>query len=73
MGLFNKNLKEETINVEGMKCVHCAKKVTDALKTNKVKATVDLENKSVTVKYDETKINLETIKSIINELGFNCI
>lgn len=72
MGLFNKNLKEETINVLGMKCVHCAKKVTNALKTLKVKAEVSLENNSVTVKFDEKKVDLNTIKQTITNLGFTC-
>ena len=31
MGLFNKQTKKEIIVVEGMKCVHCAAKFTDAL------------------------------------------
>ena len=37
MGLFNKTNKNETIIVEGMKCIHCAGKVTDALKKVGVK------------------------------------
>ena len=72
MGLFNKNLKEETFNVEGMKCVHCEKRVVDTLKNSKVKAEVNLQEKTVSVKFDSEKITLDEIKSIINELGFEC-
>ena len=73
MGLFKKNLNEQTILVEGMKCVHCANKVVETLKKHKVKAEVNLENKNVNVKYDENHINLESIKILIEELGFKCL
>ena len=73
MGLFNKNTKKETILVEGMKCVHCAAKVTNALKDNGVKAMVNLESKEVALSYNEKKINLEEIKRIVEVTGFKCI
>lgn len=73
MSLFNRNLKEETILVEGMKCVHCASKVEDALKKHKVKASITLESKLVKVKYNEKKISLDYIKKIIEEVGFQCL
>ena len=53
MGLFKKDLTTVLLNVEGMKCVHCEKRVVDTLKNSKV-------------------ITLDEIKSIINELGFEC-
>ena len=59
MGLFNKQTKKEIIVVEGMKCVHCVAKVTDALKKVHVKAEVNLESKTVTVSYNDKKITLE--------------
>ena len=73
MGLFNKNKKQETILVEGMKCVHCASKVVNALKERKVKAEVALEEKLVKVTFDENKITLQQIKTIIEEVGFTCL
>lgn len=73
MGLFNKNTKKDTIVVEGMKCMHCAARVKDALSAHKVKAEVNLESKLVVVSYNETKTNLEEIKRIIEEVGFKCI
>ena len=72
MGLFNKKTKEETLIVEGMKCIHCSKKVIDALNSIKVKGSISLENKTVTIKYDENKVDLNTIKQTINDLGFIC-
>lgn len=73
MGLFKKNLCEQTILVEGMKCIHCANKVVETLKKHKVKANVNLENKSVDIKYDDNHISLENIKNLIEELGFKCL
>lgn len=73
MSLFNKNKKEDTILVEGMKCSHCASKITEALKKHKVKATITLESKLVLVSYDERKISLQDIKRIIEEVGYQCI
>lgn len=73
MGLFNKNTKKETIVVEGMKCMHCAARVKDALSAHKVKADVNLESKLVTISYNESKITLEEIKRIVEETGFKCI
>lgn len=73
MSLFNKNIKEDSILVEGMKCDHCANKVIQALKKHKVKASVTLESKLVLVKYDENKITLQDIKTIIEEVGFQCL
>ena len=73
MGLFNKNNTKEAILVEGMKCMHCAAKVTNALKNHNVKAEVNLESKLVTLSYNEKKINLEEIKRIVEETGFKCI
>ena len=72
MGLFKKDLTTTVLNVEGMKCPHCQKKVEETLKSNKVKASVNLQEKTVEVKYDEKKITLSKIKEIINELGFDC-
>lgn len=71
MRLFAKK-ETLTIKVSGMKCIHCAKKVKDALKKHHVKSEVDLENNNVTVTYDLKKISIDKIKEIINELGFTC-
>lgn len=73
MSLFNKHITNETIVVEGMKCLHCASKVKDALKANHVKADIDLETKMVKVSFDSRKIDLEKIKTIIEEQGFQCV
>lgn len=71
MGLFSKKTSM-TIDVEGIKCIHCARKIKDALKRKNVSCNVDIENQKVILKYNEKKISLQEIKDIINELGFNC-
>ena len=73
MSLFNKHIVNETIIVEGMKCQHCVSKVKDALKKNHIKADIYLEEKLVKVSFDERKISLEKIKTIIEKVGFQCI
>lgn len=73
MSLFKRNLKEQTILVEGMKCVHCASKVVETLKKHKVKAEVNLETKMVNVKFEEKNISLDKIKTLIEEVGFQCL
>ena len=72
MGLFSKD-KKDMIVVEGMKCVHCASKVSEALKKKHVKAEINLESKTVVVSYNDKKITLEEIKRVIEEVGFTCI
>ena len=71
--LFNKNNVEEVLEVEGMKCEHCAARVKEALKKINVKAQVSLEEKKVRVSYNSNKVNQEQIKNQINELGFKCL
>ena len=48
MSLFNKNIVNETIIVEGIKCQHCVKRITETLKTHNVKTKISLEEKQQT-------------------------
>lgn len=73
MSLFNKNIANETIIVEGIKCQHCVKRITETLKKHNVKTIISLEEKLVKVSFNNKKISLEQIKTIIDELGFQCI
>ena len=59
------------INVEGMMCEHCAKRVEDAcLGVNGVaKAKVSLKNKNVTVSSNE-ELNEAELKAAINAAGY---
>lgn len=72
MGLFSKNKVSETLNVEGIKCEHCVARIKDSLKKVKVNCDISLQEKTVKVSFDETKITLSQIKEVIEELGFKC-
>ena len=71
--MFSKKNKK-VINIEGMHCDHCVKRVTDALNSiegvDKVK--VNLAKKEVVIT-SEKEISDELINSKINELGFQII
>ncbi len=68
-------MKTEQINVEGMSCGHCVETIENAVGkmegVNQVK--VSLENKKVSVDFDENQTNLENIKGKIVEAGFETL
>ena len=61
-------MKELTINVEGMMCMHCVKHVEDACKkvNNVVDAKASLDNKNVVVSYNDDVNKDEIVKNIID-------
>ncbi len=61
-------MKELTINVEGMMCMHCVKHVEDACKkaNNVCDAKASLDNKNVVVSYNDDVNKDEIIKNIID-------
>jgi len=65
-------LTKTVIDVEGMSCNHCKKAVEDSLKAlSGVKnAEVSLEEKKVTVEYDETKVTVDQMKEAIRQAGY---
>jgi copper chaperone len=73
------NLKERfrmeqvTMKVEGMSCMHCVNSIEGALKQQNIEGHVDLKAGTVSVKYDEAKFNLEEVKEIIEEQGYNVV
>ncbi|TRZ91928.1 MAG: heavy metal translocating P-type ATPase [Methanosarcinales archaeon] len=64
---------KETIGIFGMTCMHCHKRVTDAIsKVNGVKfVEVSLENKSATVEFDDSVTNLNAIKQAVTDAGYD--
>lgn len=72
MGLFNKSKETITIQVDGIKCEHCVKRIKDTLKNSKVTCEISLQEKTVKVTFDSNKITLNDIKNIIDDLGFKC-
>lgn len=69
--MFGTNKVQKVILIEGMSCMHCAKKVENALKELKsVKGVnVDLENKKATLVLKED-IENNILKECIEDLGY---
>ena len=72
---MDKDMCEIKIKVEGMACEHCTQRVKNALeKLSGVEAVeVCLENKIVTVKYDDNQVTQEDMKSAIEEQGYDVV
>jgi len=62
----------EIINVEGMSCEHC--KMTVEMAARKIegvkKAKVNLKQKNLSVKYDESLVNPDQIKEAVRRAGY---
>lgn len=63
------------LNVDGMSCMHCVNAIKNSVGAlDGVSAVdVDLEAKTVTVEYDETKTSLDRIKEEIEEQGYDVV
>ena len=66
---------KEQYKVAGMTCASCAISIESYLKPQKgiLEVTVNYPNQSVTIKYDENTISLETISKKVKEIGFKLI
>ena len=65
-------MKETNFKIEGMHCVGCStrlEKILNNLDGVEI-AKVSLEEKKETIKYDDTKINIDNIKEAIEDTGF---
>ena len=60
------------LNVEGMSCDHCSHTIREALlRLNGVyEVIVDLSVKRVAVEYDAERLDIETIKGTIEDVGY---
>lgn len=65
-------MKETNLKIEGMHCAGCSTRLEKILNNLEgvETAKVSLEEKKATIKYDETKINIENIKETIEDAGF---
>jgi copper chaperone len=65
-------MEKIVLNVLGMSCSHCEKAVTEGLTelSGVMYVQVDLQENTVTVEYDVTKISIDTIKTEIVEIGY---
>ncbi|OEF99222.1 hypothetical protein BHF71_09530 [Vulcanibacillus modesticaldus] len=66
---------EKVIRVEGMTCGHCKMSVEGALKKldGVASAVVSLEDKNVTVVFDENKVSFEQMKEAIEDQGYDVV
>ncbi|WP_205860406.1 heavy metal translocating P-type ATPase [Polaribacter sp. 11A2H] len=66
---------KEQYKVSGMTCASCAISIETYLKPQKgiLEVAVNYPNQSVTIKYDENTISLETISKKVKEIGFKLI
>jgi copper chaperone CopZ len=65
-------MKEIILNIEGMHCTGCSNRLTKVLNNidGVERAEVSFETKKANIKYDESKVSVETIKAEIEEAGF---
>ena len=65
-------MKEIKLKIEGMHCEGCSTRLERVLNNLEgvEEAKVSLEEKQATIKFDETKTNIENIKEDIADAGF---
>ena len=65
-------MKEIKLKIEGMHCAGCSTRLERILNNLEgvEKAKVSLEEKQATIKFDETKTNIQNIKEAIVDAGF---
>lgn len=63
-------MNKEILKVNGMSCGHCKATVERELKSLNVQAEVNLEQKTVSVEYDESKVSKDEIKSNLKANGY---
>jgi len=66
-------MQKEILNVNGMTCGHCKKGVELALEDIGVQAEANLNDKTVTVEFNEKTQTLEAIKEAIKEEGYQVV
>ena len=66
---------QKVLKVEGMTCQHCVQTVTETVgkMTGVKKVDVSLEQKEVTIDFDELQTQMEVISAQIIEAGFEVI
>ena len=65
-------MKEIKLKIEGMHCAGCSTRLERVLNNLEgvEEAKVSLEEKQATIKFDETKTNIENKKEAIADAGF---
>jgi copper chaperone len=65
-------MERKTFNVNGMACSHCKANVERALKAidGVSSAEADVEQKSVVVEFDASRVSFQTMKTAVEEAGY---
>ena len=65
-------MKEVKLNITGMHCEGCSKRLKKVLNNQDgvEDATVSLENKEAVVKFDESQTNVNALKEAVEDAGF---
>lgn len=66
-------MQSVNLKVDGMSCGHCVNSIEGAVKKLGASAKVDLDSKSVSLQFDESKVTLETIKTAIADQGYDVV
>ncbi len=68
-------MKQQELHVVGMRCSGCELLVTEALEEIDGVGSVQASHQlgSVTVEYDESKVSLDVIRSVIADQGFSVV
>lgn len=68
-------MKNQVLQVNGMSCDHCVQTISKAVGGLKGVAgvQVNLDNKAVTVDFEENQTDLKTISDKITEVGFEVV
>jgi copper chaperone len=66
-------MERVVLNVEGMSCQHCVKAINKAVAAldGVTEITVNLEEKTVTVSFDASRVTLSDIRKEIEDQGYD--
>ena len=65
-------MKEIVLNIKGMHCTGCSTRLEKVLNNQDgvEKANVSLEKANANIRFDESQINVEELKELIEDSGF---
>lgn len=68
-------MTSKILNIEGMSCDHCKMAVTRAVSSLEGVGSVEvsLENNTATVEFEESRLQLATIKQAIEDQGYDVV
>ena len=64
---------KQNLQIKGMHCSSCARLIENALKEKGVTAKIDFKNGNAEIVYNEEKINIDKIISIIEKEGYRAL